>query len=93
MNDVHLTRHGARRMQQRSVPPLVVDWLLKFGVRRPAGDGAERVELDRHGRRELARAVGTWIYSRVEAKLDTYLVLGGDGAVVTLGHRTRKARK
>lgn len=28
---LQMTRHGACRAQQRSVPPAVLDWLIQFG--------------------------------------------------------------
>ena len=39
-----MTIHAKRRMQQRSIPQAVIDALLDFGDRRPAGGGAESVQ-------------------------------------------------
>lgn len=88
-----LTQHSCARMQQRSIPPVVVDWLLRYGARSPAGSGTERVALDHRGRRELEREIGTWAYLRLEQKLDAFLLVDPSGALVTAGYRTRRSRR
>lgn len=88
-----LTRHGALRQQQRCVPPIVIDWVIQYGVRRPAGSGTEHVELDKPGRRDLAREIGSWTYSRLEPKLNAFVILDAYGCVITTGYRTRRRRR
>ena len=89
----HLTRHAAARLQQRAVPPIVLDWLIAYGCRAPAGGGCEAVFFDKKARRRLMRDLGSWAYGRVEEKLDSYAVLGCDGAVVTVGIRTKRVAR
>ena len=36
---LQMTRHGACRAQQRSVPPAVLDWLIQFGEEEFLGEG------------------------------------------------------
>jgi hypothetical protein len=40
-------------MQQRGIPPLVVDWLLRFGHMRHDHRGAIVYYFDKHSRRDL----------------------------------------
>ena len=85
--------HSTARMQQRCIPPLLVDWLLRFGTRWPAGGGTERVALDHRGRRELEREIGAWAYLRLERKLDAFILVDASGALVTAGYRTVRTRR
>ena len=88
-----LTLHGAQRKQQRCVPPIVIDWVIQYGVRRPTGGGVEHIELDKPGRRDLAREIGSWTYTRLEPKLNAFVVLDAHGRVITTGYRTRRRRR
>ncbi|MGE5525280.1 MAG: DUF4258 domain-containing protein [Rhodospirillaceae bacterium] len=73
-----LTDHARARMRQRGIPDAVVADLLAYG----------RAEHDHRG--------GTIVYFDREARAYTrrnsraYLVLAGDGSVVTVGHRYRR---
>jgi len=37
--NLSLTKHAKKRMQQRSIPQMVLDWLVNFGQSVPAGEG------------------------------------------------------
>jgi hypothetical protein len=87
------TRHATARMQQRSIPPLMLDWLLAYGARAPAGDGCERLYFDKPGRRRLQRYIGSWTYGRLAEKLDIYAVVNRDGALVTSGYCLKHIRR
>jgi len=84
------TAHAAIRVQQRDVPPLVVDWLLEYGSRAPAGQGVEKVYFDKQARRDLERSIGGWAYRRMAPKLDAYLVVRDGGTIITAGWRTKR---
>jgi hypothetical protein len=89
-----LTRHARERCQQRAVSAEVLEWLLDHGVRRPAGAGNELLMLDEPTRRMLGREIGRLAYARHERKLSTaYALVGADGQVITVGHRTRPIRR
>ena len=84
------TYHATIRAQQRTVPPIVIDWLVAYGARMSAGNGCERLFFDKSARRRLARDLGSWAYNRLEHKLDTYAILSDDGAIVTVGFRNQR---
>lgn len=88
---MNLTQHAAERAQQRRIPPLVVDVLLSFGrvFRRR---GADVYVLDKKGRYEAERYLGRAV-KQLEHYLDAYLVVGDDGAVITMGYRQRRFRR
>lgn len=93
MNDISLTRHAAIRMQQRTVPPLVVEWLLEYGATERSGGGTQMHYFTKDSRRRLAKRVGDQIINRLSALLDAYVVVGSDGVVITVGHRCRRIQR
>lgn len=91
--DHSLTRHAVARSQQRAVPPLVMSLLLEYGsIMRH--EGAEVVYLDKRAKRRLREAVGgNRSLAIVERWLNTYIVTGEDGCVVTVARRTKRLRR
>ena len=78
-------------MQQRSIPPLVVTWLLEFGKMRYDHLGGIVYYFDSHSRRNLERVVGSRVVARLSDYLNTYAVSSAsDGALVTVGHRRKR---
>lgn len=90
MNMIGMSSHAQTRAQQRGVPPLVIDWLMQYGAREHDHRGAEIYYFDRRSRRELAQQVGHDIVDRLSSLLDAYIVIGTEGAVITVGHRYKK---
>ncbi len=89
----HMTRHAVARQQQRAVPSLVTSLLLDYGTSMRNG-GVDVVYLDKHGRRRLREAIGGGRnLALIERWLNTYAVLGADGAVVTVARRRRRLRR
>ena len=81
--------HARTRCQQRSVPPLIVDWLVQFGAEVHDGHGAIIRHFDRAARRRLAAYAGWNVVSRLSEFLGAYVVTSG-GVVITVGHRFRR---
>ena len=78
-------------MQQRAIPPLMVDLLLRYGRESMTWEGTV-VFLDDRAR-ERARSALTDALDRFDKLSDTYLVEANDGtSVVTVGHRTERLR-
>lgn len=86
------TKHAQIRMQQRGVPPLIVDWLLDYGKCEHIGKGAVSHYLDKKARRTLERKVGREIIRRTEDLLDYYLI-EKNGRVTTVAKRYRRLKK
>ncbi len=88
-----LTRHASHRMQQRNIPPVVIDWLIGFGTSEYDHRGGEIRYFDKRARRQLNSEIGGQVVRRLEEFLNTYLVLGSDGHVITVGHRTQRINR
>lgn len=83
--------HAQQRMQQRSISPLVAEWIINFGRARRRG-GADVIALDRKGRKRMRKCVGHAVYSQISSLLDTVVVLSDDGTIITTAHRTQRIR-
>jgi hypothetical protein len=89
----NLSHHAGRRLQQRALPPFVVDLLMGFGAAERCG-GAERFFFDKAARKRLRDHFGGKRGLRlVEPFLDTYAVVADDGTVVTVAHRTGRVHR
>jgi len=93
MQGTHITKHSADRMQQRGIPPLILDWLMAYGVTEHDHNGAEIHYFDKKAKRQMERDFGSQILRRLDDLLDTYLVVGVDGVVITVGHRTQRINR
>ncbi len=89
---LHYSRHAARRVEARAIPPLVVELLVRYGqaTRR---HGAWRYALDKSSRRRLKTAIGKAAYARLEDLLDAYVVVSDENEVVTAAWRLDGRRK
>lgn len=83
---MNMTKHAQTRSQQRAIPPLIIEWLCKYGCRLKGMNGTTVCFFDRESRRCLASEVGHIVVRRLSDMMDTYLVMSGD-SIVTLGHR------
>ena len=81
-----MTKHAQMRQQQRAIPPLIIEWLCKYGCRYQGINGTTVCFFDRESRRCLASEVGHVVVRRLSDMMDAYLVMSGD-SIVTLGHR------
>lgn len=80
-----LTKHAKSRVQQRGMPPVVLEWLDAFGARERDGHGAEKVWFDKISRKRMNKVLGHEIVDRMGSLLDAYMVQREDGMVVTVG--------
>lgn len=86
-----MTEHARARCQQRAIPSATLDALIAYGeCRRRAG--ADIYYLTRESRARLAKALGASDYRRVEKSLNSYIVLGDDGCVVTAARRRKRLK-
>lgn len=90
--DFALTVHASKRVQQRAIPPIVIEWLIRFGAQRWSR-GASVYEFDKDGRRRLRRHIGQRLFASVEQWLDAYAVVGGEQRVVTAGWRQQRRHR
>jgi hypothetical protein len=85
------TNHAQARCQQRGIPQEAVDALLAFGNTR-RHHGADVFYLDKRARAQAAAALGERRYRRIEKALDSYLVVGDDGRIITAAHRLQRLK-
>lgn len=88
MRQVH-THHAKARMQQRGIPPMMIDLLMQFGKSQPAGGGASRLFFDKNARRRLKSYAGP-MSGLLNEYLDVYAVIGPEGQLITAAHVTNR---
>jgi hypothetical protein len=88
-----LTDHARARLQQRGIPKPVLECLLTYGRKINDHRGGELVFFDHDARNRLRRTQGAEVFKMLEPKLDTYAVIGKDGVVLTVGHRTKRINR
>ena len=87
MRDSRYTLKAARRLQQRAIPPHVVDLLEQCGsVER--GSQADMLFFDKAAKRRLTHHLGGKRSLRlIEHWMSVYAVIGDNGKIITVGHR------
>ena len=91
MIDLVMTAHAERRFAQRGFRRETVETLVAFG-RRERSNGADVYFMDRKARSRAREALGAKRYAKVEDRLDAYVVVADDGAIVTIAKRLRRRR-
>ena len=87
-----ITQHAQSRSKQRGIPPVLMDLLEQFGAEERAANGAVVRFFDKTARNRTKAYVGP-LYPAIEQHLDVYVIVGSDGAVVTVGHRYEHIRR
>lgn len=90
---LRLTDHARTRLQQRGIPLPILDCLVNYGKKIHDHHGAEILYFDHHSRERIRRNYGADGFKSLEPKLDTYAVIASDGAVLTVGHRTKRINR
>ena len=88
-----LSRHARARMQQRGISQAALFCLLDYGREAHEHDGSVTLYFDKTARRRLERDAGPDSRKQLARLRRLYAVLGGDGGVVTVGHRYRRVRR
>lgn len=90
---IKLTQHAQDRVQQRAVPPLVIELLHQFGTSMRCGR-ADRLFFDKAAIRRLKAYLGGDRGLRVvEAWLSVYLVVADNGRIITVAHQSGRFRR
>ncbi len=85
-----ITHHAQARLQQHGIPAIVIERLLDFGHQMHDHRGGTILFFDHRARNTLRRQIASDSFKQIESHLDIYAVLGSDGVVVTVGHRTQR---
>jgi hypothetical protein len=87
MSDITFTMHAETRIQQRGIPPMVIDLLMQFGSASRCG-GAERLTFDKLALRRLRRHLGgDRGLKLIDRWLNVYAIIGDNGQLVTVAHK------
>jgi hypothetical protein len=84
----HKTLHTNTRAQQRGIPPLIIDLLLKFGVRERDGRGAEICYFDNKSKKKIQTYAGG-LLGKLSEELNAYAVVEGE-TIITVGTRYKR---
>lgn len=88
------TKHAKVRAQQRCIPPLIDEWLDRFGEEEYDGRGGIRKYFSRRSIRSMQREFGREPVRRMHDYFDAYKVEDSrGGATVTIGHRDKRLKR
>lgn len=86
--------HGEVRQQQRGIPSVIVDLVLRYGSREYDHRGGVVKYLDRRGRKVIEQNMGRDFVKRHSDQMGVYVVQSvTDGRVITCGHRYAKVHR
>ena len=88
-----VSSHAQTRMQQRGVPPVVIDLLDAYGATAYDHHGAAVRYFDKAARRKLRASEGADVYRALETKLNVYAVVARDGCLITVGRRDHRINR
>lgn len=76
------TTHASVRMQQREIPPGIIDIIITYGRARDAGNGASKHGLAKKSLRDIRRIYGPGVADALKPFRRAYVVAAG-GKVIT----------
>lgn len=89
---LRLSPHAQTRMQQRGISAAALDALLEFGRMDHLSRDKDIVFFDKKARARLAKG-DSKVARKAERFFRTYAILGGNGLVITVGHRYRRIQR
>lgn len=82
------TMHSEIRQQQRGVPPIIVDLLIRFGNREHDARGGEVLYFDKKSKKKVETYVGG-LFGKLNEHMGAYAVIAS-GKLVTVGSRYKR---
>lgn len=86
---MNMTRNAIARQYQCEIPPLIIDWLCKFGCRITGMNGSTVIFFDKDSKQSLCSEAGHVVIRRLDDMMDAYLVMSNN-KILTVGHRFRQ---
>lgn len=87
------TKHATARLQQRSIPPIVLEWLMDYGDIQRQG-GVNRACFNKKSRRLIQQYAGSAALPIFEKYANIYAVIAAaDDSIITVGHRTIRFKR
>jgi hypothetical protein len=93
VNSPNFTAHAAQRLQQRAIPPFVVELLEYCGSELRCGH-ADKLFFDKAARKRLRKRLGGERGMRLfQRYFNVYVVIGDDGRIVTVAYQSSRHRR
>lgn len=88
------TQHAVIRMQQRSIPPIIEEWLDRYGEEEYTGNGAMLRYFSKRSMRKMQSELGQNFVEQIKKYLRVYKVESAeDGKIITVGWRNQRIIK
>jgi hypothetical protein len=85
------SNHATHRNQQRCIPPIVHDWLTRYGTEQYDGHGGCRVFFTKLSIKKMEIELGKRFVRENKKYLDVYRVEStSDGTVITCGRKSKR---
>ncbi|NEX60151.1 hypothetical protein [Noviherbaspirillum galbum] len=84
------TKHAAQRVQQRGIPPLVIDLLINYGRAEHVGAGTIRYHFDKTSLKRMKKYAGP-LAGYLTEHLNCFVIVSGEGELVTAAHRFKRS--
>jgi hypothetical protein len=85
------SNHATHRNQQRCIPPIVHDWLTRYGTEQYDGHGGCRVFFTKPSIKKMEIELGKHFVRENKKYLDVYRVEStSDGTVITCGRKSKR---
>jgi len=87
------SEHAQKRLQQRAIPPFILELLETCGTAQRCGE-AEKLVFDKAARKRLKHHLGGARNLKIiEPWLSVYAVIGDNGTVITAARYTKRGRQ
>jgi len=86
------TQHAEKRLQQRGIPPFIIDLLLDYGECQHDKKGVEILYFNTKSKKQLHVYLGPIGKKLLSGYSDIYAVVS-KGQVITCGHRYKHIRR
>jgi hypothetical protein len=87
-----MTKHAKSRIQQRSIPKIVSDWLAEFGEEVFDKKGCLIRFFNKNSRRTMEKTLGRHFVQQNKKYLSVYEVVSSSGDLITTGWRTKRIK-
>lgn len=88
------SEHARVRNQQRGIPPVVHEWLTRFGSEHYDGHGGIKVFFSKDSKKRMEKELGKSFVHKNEQYLQIYRIESShDGQIITCGHLTKRMKR
>lgn len=88
-----MSKHASNRLQQRAIPPMMLDLLFDYGKFEHDHRGAGVYYFNKVGKEHARVALQQCKSKQIDHCLNVYLIMGSNGSIVTVGHLAKKINR